>query len=117
MGKFDQELDDQQLLGFVELQNKMVIRHHFVLVHGLMHGAWCWYKTVDLLRRAGHRVTTLDLASCGTLPADSNTISEFAVYNQPPVGLLLSLPETDKVGLVSGRRAPDAAALLPCHLL
>ncbi|CAM6022475.1 unnamed protein product [Sphagnum balticum] len=61
----------------------MVIRHHFVWVHGLMHGAWCWYKTVDLLRRAGRRVATLDLASCGTLPADPNTISEFAVYNQP----------------------------------
>jgi alpha-beta hydrolase superfamily lysophospholipase len=116
MGKFDQELDDQKLLGFDELQNKMVSRHHFVLVHGLMHGAWCWYKTVDLLRRTGHRVTTLDLASCGTHPADPNTISEFAVYNQPLVDLLLSLPETDKVGLVSGRRAPDSAALLACHL-
>jgi pimeloyl-ACP methyl ester carboxylesterase len=118
MGKFDLELDDQQLLRFVELQNKMVIGHHFVLVHGLMHGAWCWYKTVDFLpRRAGHRVTTLDLASCGTLPADPSTISEFAVYNQPLVDLLLSLPETDKVGLVSGRRAQDAAALLACHLI
>jgi hypothetical protein len=45
MGKFDQELDDQQLLGFVELQNKMVTKHHFVLVHGLIHVAGCWYKT------------------------------------------------------------------------
>ncbi|KAH9560091.1 hypothetical protein CY35_06G089000 [Sphagnum magellanicum] len=78
----------------------MVIKHHFVLVHGLMHGAWCWYMTVDLLRRTGHRVTTLDLASCGTHPADPNTISEFAVYNQPLVDLLLSLPETDKIVLV-----------------
>lgn len=113
MGKFHQEVDDQ-LLGFVELQNKMVIKHHFVLVHGLMHGTWCWYKTVDLLRRAGQE---LDLASCGTHPADRNSISEFAVYNQPLVDLLLSLPETEKVGLVTGRRAPDAAALLACHLL
>ncbi|CAK9878326.1 unnamed protein product [Sphagnum jensenii] len=75
----------------------MVIKHHFVLVHGLMHGAWCWYKTVDLLRRAGHRVTTLDLASCGTHPADPNTISKFTVYNQPLVDLLLLLPETEKI--------------------
>ncbi len=62
-------------------------------------------RRVDLLRRAGHRVTTLDLASCSTHPADPSPISEFAVYNQPLVDLLLSLPETDKVGLVSGRRA------------
>ncbi|CAK9230342.1 unnamed protein product [Sphagnum jensenii] len=75
----------------------MVIKHHFVLVHGLMHGAWCWYKTVDLLRRAGQE---LDLASCGTHPADRNSISEFAVYNQPLVDLLLSLPETEKILLV-----------------
>ncbi|CAK9229072.1 unnamed protein product [Sphagnum troendelagicum] len=78
----------------------MVIKHHFVLVHGLMHGAWCWYKTVDLLRRTGHRVTTLDLASCGTHPADPNTISKFTVYNQPLVDLLLLLPETEKILLV-----------------
>jgi hypothetical protein len=23
-------------------------RHHFVLVHGLCHGAWCWYKVATL---------------------------------------------------------------------
>lgn len=39
---------------------------HFVLVHGLGHGAWCWYKLVLLLRRAGHRVTAVDLdGGCG----------------------------------------------------
>ena len=30
---------------------------HWILVHGLSHGAWCWYKVVARLRAAGHRAT------------------------------------------------------------
>lgn len=30
----------------------------FVLVHGAWHGAWCWVRVADRLRRLGHRVTT-----------------------------------------------------------
>ncbi|OEL14317.1 hypothetical protein BAE44_0024662 [Dichanthelium oligosanthes] len=39
--------------------------HHFVLVHGLCHGSWCWYKVATALRRAGHRITAPDMAACG----------------------------------------------------
>lgn len=31
-------------------------RSPIVLVHGAMHGAWCWRKVVPLLSAAGHRV-------------------------------------------------------------
>jgi pimeloyl-ACP methyl ester carboxylesterase len=37
----------------------------FVLVHGAWHGAWCWYKVVPLLERAGHEVIAMDLPSLG----------------------------------------------------
>jgi pimeloyl-ACP methyl ester carboxylesterase len=37
----------------------------FVLVHGSWHGAWCWYKVVPRLERAGHRVIAPDLPSLG----------------------------------------------------
>jgi pimeloyl-ACP methyl ester carboxylesterase len=30
----------------------------FVLVHGAWHGAWCWRRVAQLLRRAGHDVFT-----------------------------------------------------------
>ncbi|KAM0901320.1 hypothetical protein ACQ4PT_020074 [Festuca glaucescens] len=40
-------------------------RRHFILVHGLGHGAWCWYKVVVALEAAGRRVTTVDLAASG----------------------------------------------------
>ena len=36
-----------------------------VLVHGAWHGAWCWYKVVPALTRAGHTVLAPDLPSLG----------------------------------------------------
>ncbi|KAK9036308.1 hypothetical protein V6N11_078314 [Hibiscus sabdariffa] len=29
---------------------------HFVLIHGICHGAWCWYMLVSLLQSAGHSI-------------------------------------------------------------
>ncbi len=36
-----------------------------VLVHGLMHGAWCWEKVVPLLEAKGHNVVAFDLPARG----------------------------------------------------
>lgn len=49
---------------------------HFLLVHGALHGAWCWYKVVAGLEGAGHRVTAVDLPSAGIdgVPAASVTL-------------------------------------------
>lgn len=32
-----------------------------ILVHGAMHGAWCWERIVPLLREAGHHVHAVNL--------------------------------------------------------
>lgn len=37
----------------------------FVLIHGGMHGAWCWYKVVTLLQAMGHNVIAPDLPGHG----------------------------------------------------
>lgn len=37
----------------------------FVLIHGSWHGAWCWYKVIPLLARAGHQVVAPDQPSYG----------------------------------------------------
>jgi pimeloyl-ACP methyl ester carboxylesterase len=36
----------------------MADRRTFVLLHGAFHGGWCWVRVAELLRVAGHRVTT-----------------------------------------------------------
>jgi len=33
----------------------------FILVHGAMHGSWCWQPVTEPLRSAGHRVETVDM--------------------------------------------------------
>ena len=47
----------------------------FVLVHGASHGAWCWDDVAAVLRRAGHRVVTLDLPGHGRRAAESGRAS------------------------------------------
>jgi pimeloyl-ACP methyl ester carboxylesterase len=37
----------------------------FVLVHGSMHGGWCWKRVVPLLHAAGHEVYTPTLTGLG----------------------------------------------------
>jgi pimeloyl-ACP methyl ester carboxylesterase len=37
----------------------------YILVHGSWHGAWCWYKIVPLLEKAGHSAIALDLPGFG----------------------------------------------------
>jgi pimeloyl-ACP methyl ester carboxylesterase len=37
----------------------------FVLVHGAWHGAWCWFKVIPLLEKAGHTTVAVDLPSHG----------------------------------------------------
>jgi len=39
--------------------------HTFVLVHGAWHGAWCWQRVAERLRRAGHVVFTPTLTGLG----------------------------------------------------
>ena len=37
----------------------------YVLIPGSWHGAWCWYKIIPLLERAGHKAIALDLPGHG----------------------------------------------------
>ncbi|KAG6482607.1 methylesterase 1-like [Zingiber officinale] len=74
--------------------------HHIVFVHGVSHGAWCWYKLISLLRSAGHRVTALDLAASGIDERRFSDLRNFADYNQPLIDLLAALPQGDRVVLV-----------------
>ncbi|KAG8079003.1 hypothetical protein GUJ93_ZPchr0007g3012 [Zizania palustris] len=73
---------------------------HFVLVHGLAHGAWCWYKVVTELRSAGHRVTALDLAASGVHPAQVDEVGSFEEYSRPLLDAVAAAPEGERLVLV-----------------
>lgn len=72
-------------------------QQHFVLVDGGAHGAWCWYRIVDLLQQAGHKVSAVDLASAGVNSTDSNTLTSAREYAAPLFSLLQALPDSEKV--------------------
>ncbi|KAJ1699410.1 hypothetical protein LUZ63_007922 [Rhynchospora breviuscula] len=73
---------------------------HFVLVHGMCHGAWCWYKLATMLEAAGHRVTTPDLLASGINPTKIEEVESFADYCRPLLEALEAIPPNEQVVLV-----------------
>ena len=74
--------------------------NHFVLVHGLCHGAWCWYKLIPLLKSLGNQVTALDLSGSGVDLNRVDQITSFSDYVQPLMEFMESLPQNENVVLV-----------------
>ncbi|KAK3162949.1 hypothetical protein QOZ80_1BG0095730 [Eleusine coracana subsp. coracana] len=73
---------------------------HFILVHGLAHGAWCWYKVVAPLRDAGHRVTALDMAASGVHPARLDEVASFEDYSRPLLDAVAEAADGERLVLV-----------------
>ncbi|RDY00975.1 Salicylic acid-binding protein 2, partial [Mucuna pruriens] len=73
---------------------------HFVLVHGGLHGAWCWYKVANQLKSFGHNVTTLDMAASGINPKQMQEVLSVSEYHEPLMTFMASLPSKEKVILV-----------------
>ncbi|WP_421724633.1 alpha/beta fold hydrolase [Bauldia sp.] len=42
-----------------------VAPRHFVLIHGIWHGGWCWDRVAPILRERGHAVTALTQTGLG----------------------------------------------------
>ncbi|RYQ80512.1 hypothetical protein Ahy_Scaffold1g106877 isoform C [Arachis hypogaea] len=76
------------------------IKKHFVVVHGVCHGAWCWYKVKSALESKGHKVTALDLAACGINTKQIEQVETFSEYSEPLLELLASLAPEENVVLV-----------------
>lgn len=67
----------------------------FVLVHGVCHGAWCWYKVKPHLEAAGHAVTALDLAASGISTSRVEEIRTLEDYSKPLLDFLISFGSDD----------------------
>lgn len=87
-----------------------------MLIHGLGHGAWCWYKVVALLEKEGQRAVALDLTSNGINKAASAEVNSLAKYSLPLIEYLDSL-DNETVTLVGHSMAgcvlPYAMELYP----
>lgn len=101
--------------GGMEKRRNCEKAQHFVLVHGAGHGSWCWYKVQHLLEKAGHRVTSIDLAGGGSSTIDPNTILSFHDYTMPLIEFLSQLSISDKVVLV-GHSAGGLSLTYATHL-
>ncbi|ESQ48950.1 hypothetical protein EUTSA_v10021291mg [Eutrema salsugineum] len=73
---------------------------HFVLIHGMSLGSWCWYKIKCLMEVSGFAVTCINLKSSGIDSSSADSITSFDQYNQPLIDFLSSLPEQEQVILV-----------------
>jgi pimeloyl-ACP methyl ester carboxylesterase len=49
----------------------------FVLVHGGMHGAWCWERLIPEIEALGHEVKTMDLPGHGTRQNEISTLDGY----------------------------------------
>ncbi|XP_009773740.1 methyl jasmonate esterase 1-like isoform X2 [Nicotiana sylvestris] len=74
--------------------------HHFVLVHGACHGAWCWYKVVTILRAEGHKVSVPDMAASGIHPKHTEELNSMAEYNEPLMEFMANVSQEERVVLV-----------------
>uniref|UniRef100_A0A0E0FYG1 AB hydrolase-1 domain-containing protein n=1 Tax=Oryza nivara TaxID=4536 RepID=A0A0E0FYG1_ORYNI len=83
-----------------EMEGSSSSSKHFILVHGLCHGAWCWYKVVTMLRSEWHRVTALDLAASGVHPARIDEVHSFEEYSQPLLDAVAEAPAGERLILV-----------------
>ncbi|PIN14196.1 hypothetical protein CDL12_13173 [Handroanthus impetiginosus] len=75
-------------------------RKHFVLVHELGHGAWCWYKLAPLLRSSGHNITSIDLAALGIDPKLVLDVPLTSKYFSPLIRFMDSLFSHEEAILV-----------------
>ncbi|KAK1389834.1 putative methylesterase 11, chloroplastic [Heracleum sosnowskyi] len=94
------DLSQNQLNKNEDMKMEDLETKHFVLVHGGGYGAWCWYKSMALLRDAGFDVDAVDLTGSGVEATDSNTITCFSQYVKPLVDFLDNIRQGQKVILV-----------------
>jgi len=60
---------------------------HYICIHGVCHGGWCWDKTRNGLEALGHKVSTPDLPLT-SLEDDANTVREILDASSEPCVLV-----------------------------
>ncbi|XP_022134269.1 methylesterase 17 [Momordica charantia] len=84
----------------VAVQKPLPQTPHFVLVHGISGGGWCWYRIRCLMENSGFKVTCIDLKGAGIDRSDPNSVIKFDDYNKPLLDFISTLPENEQIILV-----------------
>lgn len=93
-------MEEEVMMSMTEKETAAMNNPHFVLVHGLGGGAWCWYKIKCLMEISGYKVSCIDLKGAGTDRSDANSIVSFDDYNKPLMDFMSALPHSEQVILV-----------------
>ncbi|XP_065630567.1 methylesterase 17 isoform X2 [Quercus suber] len=72
------------------------LKPHFVLVHGIGGGGWCWYKIRCLMENSGYRVSCVDLRSAGIDQTHADSLRSFDDYNKPLMDFMSALPDNEQ---------------------
>jgi len=83
---------------------------NFVLIHGAMHGGWCWERVVPLLARHGHHVIAPDLPGTDPAAVTLKTLSRFTIdllHAQPGKSILVGHSFGGMVISEAAESAPD----------
>lgn len=113
MMKGEDEEEKMNMKSSKEEEDEVV--HHFVLVHGISGGGWCWYKIRSLMENSGYMVSCVDLKGAGIDPTDPNTLLSFDDYNKPLLDFMSSLPHNHQVILV-GHSAGGLSVTQATHM-
>ncbi|KEH35520.1 methylesterase 17 isoform X2 [Medicago truncatula] len=97
-----------------EINSIHLKQQHFVLVHGIGGGGWCWYKIKCLMENSGYKVSCIDLKSSGIDQSDADSILTFDDYNKPVIDFMSALPDNEQVILV-GHSAGGLSITQACH--
>ncbi|KAE9608778.1 hypothetical protein Lal_00020196 [Lupinus albus] len=89
-------------------------QEHFVLVHGVGGGGWCWYKIKSLMETSGYKVSCIDLKSAGIDQSHADSVLSFDDYNKPLLDFMSALPDNEQVILV-GHSAGGLNITQACH--
>ncbi|KAB2083746.1 hypothetical protein ES319_A05G289400v1 [Gossypium barbadense] len=93
-------MGEEVMMSMTEKETAAMNNPHFVLVHGIGGGAWCWYKIKCLMENSGYKVSCIDLKGAGTDRSDANSIVSFDDYNKPLMDFMSALPHSELVILV-----------------
>ncbi|CAL5204197.1 unnamed protein product [Lathyrus oleraceus] len=100
--------------GVVDSNSTIPLKQHFVFVHGISGGSWCWYKISCLMENSGYKVSCIDLKSGGIDQSHADSVLTFDDYNKPLIDFLSDLPDNEKVILV-GHSAGGLSITEACH--